>query len=246
VENTDAHWRKWGRFDPYRAVLFNQKQEQLSASARDDFFETGRCYVQFLMEKLSVLYPDLALDTAVDFGCGVGRLAIPLAGHFRKVIGVDISQEMLTESRKNSLRFKTANTDFALSDDQLSRVPENVQLVHSFLVLQHIPVERGLPLICKLARRLAPEGACALHVPIDRELSLAGKIVYFGKHALPGCRFLFNIVQGKRINEPLMQMNPYPLAAVCDTLRIAGVSDLWLLPITESQPGVICFGRKAA
>jgi SAM-dependent methyltransferase len=247
MENTDAHWRQWGKFDPYRGVLFQEKYKQLPlTSARDDFFETGRHYVQFLMEKLTFLYPDLALDTAVDFGCGVGRLLIPLAGHFQKVIGVDISHDMLLEARKNCGRLAATNTELVLSDDLLSRVPHNIQLVHSFLVLQHIRVERGLVLMRRLAERLAPAGVCALHVPIERKLTLGRRILYFSKHSLPGCRYMLNILQRKPVNEPLMQMNPYPLGAICDTLDAAGMRDLWVLPIKESQSGVICFGRKCA
>lgn len=247
MENTDAHWREWGSFDPYRAVLFDDKYKRQSLSkSLDDFFETGRRHIQFLMQKLKLLYPDLALDTAVDFGCGVGRLAIPLARRYRKVFGVDISPDMLTESQKNCAKFGITNAEFALSDDALSSVPSQAQLVHSFLVLQHIPVKRGLQIIGRLAERLAPQGVCALHVPVDRPLSLSKKLIYFGKHAFPGSRYLFNLLQGKPINEPLMQMNPYPVGAVCDVLQRAGVQDIWLLPSAGSQPGVIFLGRKTA
>jgi SAM-dependent methyltransferase len=246
MENTDAHWRQWGRFDPYRAVIFEEKYKRASLiHSRDEFFATGRRHVQFLMERLRRLYPDLAFGTAVDFGCGVARLTVPLASHFRKVVGVDISEDMLRESRINCASFGVRNADFVQSDDLLSYVPSGVQFVHSFLVLQHIAVHRGLAIIGRLADRLAPAGVCALHVPIDRKLSLSGKLAYFGKHVVPGCRFLFNIVQRKPISEPLMQMTPYPIGAVLDVLQASGVEDIWLAPIIiEAQPGVIWFGRK--
>jgi SAM-dependent methyltransferase len=247
MENTDAHWKEWGRFDPYRAVLFDEKYRQdLLSRNLDDFFETGRLHVASLMKKLKLLYPDLAFDTAVDFGSGVGRLAIPLALRFRRVIGVDISPDMLTESRKNCAKFGITNAEFVISDDPLSRVPSNVQFVHSLLVLQHIAMKRGLQIVGRLAERLAPGGVCALHVPIDRPLSLSKKIIYFGKHALPGSRYLFNLLQGKRINEPLMQMNPYPIGTVCDILQGAGVRDIWILPFAGSQRDVMFLGRKTA
>jgi hypothetical protein len=151
---------------------------------------------------------------------------------------------MLTESRKNCAGFGITNAEFVLSDDLLSSVPSGVQLVHSLLVLQHIPVKRGLQIIARLVERLAPGGACALHVPIDRAQSLPGRIVYFAKHAFPISRYLWNLLQGKPISEPLMQMNPYPLADVCDVLEKAGVRDVWLLPLTGSRRDVIFLGRK--
>jgi hypothetical protein len=100
--------------------------------------------------------------------------------------------------------------------------------------------------MCRLAEHLAPAGVCALHVPIERKLTLGRKILYFSKHSLSGCRYVLNLLQRKPINEPLMQMNPYPLGAVCDTLRAAGMRDIWMLPIKESQLGVICVARKCA
>ena len=99
MENTDAHWKHWARVDPYRAVLFSDRYKRSRLSDNfQEFFDTGRVYVDSLMDKVVVLNPSLPLETAVEFGCGVGRLVIPLARYFRNVIGVDISPEMLKES----------------------------------------------------------------------------------------------------------------------------------------------------
>jgi trans-aconitate methyltransferase len=246
MENTDAHWKMWGRIDPYRAVLFERKykRDALDENTFQEFFKTGKEHVECLMEKLSQLNPKLSLDTAVDFGCGVGRLVIPLAGRFQKVIGVDVSPDMLNESRKNCSRFGVFNAEFALSDDLVSRVPLGVQLVHSFLVLQHIPVGRGLSICANLIKRLAPGGACALHVPIDRDPSLLKKLVYFGKHVVPPSRYLLNFLQRKTLNEPLMQVNPYPIRAMYEVLASAGMRDISLWPFVESHCSVIWFGTK--
>jgi len=125
-----------------------------------------------LTRKLAILYPGMRLGTAVDFGCGVARLSIPLTRRFQKVIGVDISPAMLNKSRKNCSFFGISNAEFVLFDDSISRVPFGVQLVHSFIVFQHISVKRGLVIARNLVDRLAPGGACALHVPIDRDPQL--------------------------------------------------------------------------
>ena len=246
MENTDAHWREWGICDPYRGVLFDDKYNRVCLDQnRADFFETGHAYIDWLLQKLGVLYPELPLQTAVDFGCGVGRLSIPLAKRFHEVIGVDISPAMLNESQKNCSVSGISNVQLVLSDDRVSEVPFGVDLVHSYLVLQHIPVKRGLVIVRHLLERLAPGGACALHVPVDRDPSLFKKLVYFFKHALPASRYPLNLLQGKRINEPLMQINPYPIRAVYDVFESAGLKDVWLLPLPGSHYSVICFGRKA-
>ena len=245
MENTDAHWKHWARVDPYRAVLFSDRYKRSRLSDNfQEFFDTGRVYVDSLMDKVVVLNPSLPLETAVEFGCGVGRLVIPLARYFRNVIGVDISPEMLKESQKNCARFGVNNAEFVLSDDLLSLVPFGVRLVHSCKVLQHIPVKRGLA-ICKcLVDRLAPGGVCALHVPVERNLPFAKRVAYLVKHTFPPSRYLLNALQGKRFSEPLMQMNPYPIEAMHEVLRSAGVKDVWICPLLKSQ-SVVWFGTKA-
>jgi hypothetical protein len=79
MENTDAHWRQWGKFDPYRAALCNEKYGRAClAENAQEFFQTGDEYIDALTRKLAMLYSGMRLGTAVDFGCGVGRLSIPL------------------------------------------------------------------------------------------------------------------------------------------------------------------------
>jgi cyclopropane fatty-acyl-phospholipid synthase-like methyltransferase len=245
MENTDAHWRQWGEFDPYRAALFYEKYR--GACFGDnvrEFFQTGEDYIDSLTRKLVMLYPGMRLGTAVDFGCGVGRLSIPLARRFERVIGVDVSPAMLNESRKNCSFFGISNAEFVPSDDSISRAPFGLQLVHSYLVLQHISVKRGLVIVRNLVDRLAPGGVCALHMPIDRDPSRLKKLAYFGKHIFPGSRCLWNVLQGKSISEPLMQINSYSIRALYEVIESAGLQEIWLLPLKGSHYSVVCFGRK--
>lgn len=39
-------------------------------------------------------------DTVLDFGCGIGRFAVALAGRVRRVIGLDISARMVAEAQR--------------------------------------------------------------------------------------------------------------------------------------------------
>ena len=45
-------------------------------------------------------------DLAVDVGCGSGQSTIPLADHFHKVIGVDISKEQIERAPKCNRKIK--------------------------------------------------------------------------------------------------------------------------------------------
>jgi len=87
-------WDRHARHDPLWAIL----SDPTKAGRRWDlpaFLETGRREVSLLMYQLRAL--DIAFNrhAALDFGCGIGRLSQPLARYFDRVVGVDISAEMV-------------------------------------------------------------------------------------------------------------------------------------------------------
>lgn len=197
MENTDKHWRLWGKLSPYRGVCYPQVTES-------EFWTSGETYVKWLLERLTRLYPTLRCETALDFGCGVGRILRPLAARYANVTGVDIAHGMLSEAKRN-----------VPGADLCEQIPERqFDLVHSSLVLQHIAVNRGLEIVRRLTRCVAPGGVIALQAPVVVKHNIAYRV----KHALPWLRFIFNAVQGKPVREPLMAMNAYPVETLCEIL----------------------------
>jgi trans-aconitate methyltransferase len=201
VENTDEHWQLWGELDPYRGVCY-------PAGLSEEFWESGERYAKCLLD---VIGP-VRRGSALDFGCGVGRILRPLSARFAHVAGVDVSPAMLGHSRRN-----------VPGAELLDHVPSGrFDLVHSCLVLQHIPAKRGLGIIKQLQECVAPGGALAIQIPLAVRYSWAYRV----KHAFPGLRFLFNALQGKPFREPLMQMNAYSVAEISATV---GAGDLrWI------------------
>ena len=60
-----------------------------------DFFETGRREISILMYQLEKEKLPVRRGTALDFGCGLGRLTRALAEYFDSVWGVDVSRKMV-------------------------------------------------------------------------------------------------------------------------------------------------------
>ena len=80
-------------------------------------------------------------EVALEIGSGLGRVVRSLADRFDRVIGVDISPEMVERARE---LVPEPRVEFVLGDGaSLTGVPDaSVDLVLSFTVLQHIPDPR--------------------------------------------------------------------------------------------------------
>lgn len=98
--NTDREWKRWDKRDLYYAVLSHS--EYRNGQNMEGFFSTGKANFSKLLDDFKRF--GIPLDpsgNALDFGCGVGRLLIPFGNFFQRTLGIDISQDMLEEARKN-------------------------------------------------------------------------------------------------------------------------------------------------
>jgi SAM-dependent methyltransferase len=246
--NTDDHWNQWGKQDPYFAVLSEGKFRGKSFEAnRQEFFESGVEYVSGIVANAVRCFGQLNNESALDFGSGVGRVTIPLAQHFKKVVGVEISDAMIKEAMENCLRSAVHNVDFVKSDDQLSLICRDFDFINSCLVLQHLSLKRGMNIIARLLKSLNPGGVIALHFPVRRLLSPLAQIVYFLQHHVPLARYCFNLLKGRRVSEPLMQMNVYDLIEVIALYSANGIREFtFYTHEAEGTISVVLIGRKEA
>ncbi len=178
ADNPDESWEKLGKTDPYYGVLTDPRfrRANLGEDARREFFASGTAHMRDLLQRIEAQLGPMGRGAALDFGCGVGRLALRLAreGGFARVVGLDISDSMLHEARSNAAHEQPLNIEFLKSDDALSLLAGEFDFVHSFIVLQPIPISRGERIVHHLLTRLAPGGVAALQVPFARHVSAVG------------------------------------------------------------------------
>jgi SAM-dependent methyltransferase len=159
--STDADWEAYAKKSPYWAVLSEDRfrDENLNADAKKIFFESGEEEIRAGLAVLKHVFqgPD-RFGTALDFGCWVGRLLLPLARRSQRAVGVDVSETMLRVCAENARAAQLTNIALVKGDDALSRVHQPFDLLSSSIVFQHIPVERGLRLLAKLLGLLKPGG----------------------------------------------------------------------------------------
>jgi SAM-dependent methyltransferase len=222
---SNEHWEKYGKLDPYFGV-FSHAQFQtphLSQAALDEFFASGAEHLTAIVDIVRHhLRPDFQPRTSLDYGCGVGRITVPLARLCARVVGVDVSQSMLREARRNCETRGVSNVDLIRSDDLLSVVPESFDFIHSFIVLQHIPPSKGELLIRTLIHRLAGEGVGVLQLTYYRRASPMRRVLHWMRRHVPGVHNVANLVQGRGVQYPLMDMYNYDLNRVLAILQELG------------------------
>jgi tRNA/tmRNA/rRNA uracil-C5-methylase (TrmA/RlmC/RlmD family) len=85
--STDKAWEKLGKRDPYFGVLADEKFSMNKIlENRDEFFQTGRQTIAHIIKRYEAHFGSLPRGRALDHGCGVGRLALPLTQEFEDVL----------------------------------------------------------------------------------------------------------------------------------------------------------------
>src|SRR4051812_46992911 len=133
-DNSDAAWRQFGQNDPYYGVFSSERfrAQNLNEASLKEFFDSGEGHIDEILRSAKLHANDqLAMDDALDFGRGVGRLVLPLARRFRSVVGIDISNDYLAEAERNCNLRGIANAEFATSLTPLAASGRRFDLIHS-------------------------------------------------------------------------------------------------------------------
>jgi len=145
-------WEQFAQEDPLYYV------DMAHTGDTERFWAEGRKSARDLLGRTN---PYLAgADTVTEIGCGVGRLLIPMAHHFRRASGVDVAPTMLRLLRENS-RAQGVEIDAFLPDEAWD-AREN-DLIYSKIVFRHI-AERSVlkTYVARIAAALKPTGVAVL------------------------------------------------------------------------------------
>lgn len=173
-DSITLYWRQAG-LDPeeiFYSVLTNPRNRRVFSPEMIRLLINKGAIVYNKIHDLMVPYGSVPTNKAValDFGCGVGRLAINAANHFCKVYGVDCSRGHLDVMTRNieivdpavAGRIKTIHLE---NLDDLCNLPR-FDYCFSLITLQHNPPPLIAYTISTLLERLNHGGIAALHVPI--------------------------------------------------------------------------------
>ena len=200
--STGQAWDKW--WDQHGRIYSEQERQA-----------NGAEYVEQLVEELREFAPNLSPRTILDFGCGQGRIMLPLAHAFPQAhsVGADISDEALGQAHT---RLSSCGLQVSFVNLTAAEIQGSYDLLHSFVVFQHIPVRAGLKRFAELIAKLNPNGIGVMHFVYAHPKSLSRRAFYQARKWLPGAQGLGNILS-KIPRMPFVQVNAYP---VNELLRI--------------------------
>jgi trans-aconitate methyltransferase len=251
MSNSDKHWRRLGRFDPYLKTVKTLDPYKLdprlhTGNVVEPYFESGSRYVSDLFDTINQhVTGDFIPNVGVDFGCSVGRIAIPLAKRCKAVIGLDVSSDVLAEAERNAVRLNVTNVSWASSDDELTEIKEPIGLFHSYNVFQHLAVDRGLRIMRRALEKLTSSGVIAVHVPYQDKASQIRQAINWAQAHVPGVHAIANVVRGRAPDYPHMLMNVYSINDVFSLLRAAGCTRVHCNFVDQERyPGAVIIGRK--
>lgn len=227
---TDKAWEKFGRDEPYFGVLAHEKftLKQIDQN-RDEFFSSGNGAVARIIGRCEDHFGHVRRRRVLDHGCGVGRLTFAFAEQFEEVVALDVSPSMLVEAKANALQFGFSNVTFDVADDWLSNAVGTFDFVNSHMVLQHIPVRRGLRIMSRMLDKLKEGGGFHFHISIRTD-RLRSRGLWWASHHVPGVKIIQNLRAGRRWNAPAMQMNNYPLNRVYALLASRNIMEVLVSP----------------
>ena len=164
LSEVQQYWDRQAHTDPMWAILTDPAKAGGRWDA-DKFFATGIREIGVVMEQASAWEKPAARRTALDFGCGIGRLSQALADHFDQVHGVDISAKMIELARDHNRKGARVEYLCNLMGDLSRFETGSIDMIYSWITLQHVRPRYAARYMQEFLRVLAPGGLLLFQYP---------------------------------------------------------------------------------
>jgi SAM-dependent methyltransferase len=157
-------WEDWGSVNPMYAILTDPIYR--AGGDMETFLQTGTGTVEMALAEVARLGLCPERRTALDFGCGLGRLTWAVAQHFGDVVGLDVAESMVDQASKLHADVPNCRFETHRADD-LSAFPDgSFDFVLCLFVLQHLPSTDAITTyLGEFVRVLRPGGALVVQLP---------------------------------------------------------------------------------
>ncbi len=172
------NWEELAKKDALWSILTDPAKKD-NKWDEQEFFKTGKLEVETMLNYLIENKWLTKFGTALDFGCGVGRITRALCTRFEKSIGIDASETMIKKATDINKKYMNKVEFIANKKDNLNVIKDgSISFIYSVIVLQHLPKKQALNFIREFMNKLEHNGILVFQVPIEdiRNISLLKKL----------------------------------------------------------------------
>jgi ubiquinone/menaquinone biosynthesis C-methylase UbiE len=144
-------WERSAEVDSIHAISDQDDEQSFEVSGRDE------------AEVLAALLP--ASGSALEIGCGTGRIMQHLARFCKRLYGVDISRSMVEQGRRRLAYLTNVSLEVGNGYDLAPFADESLDLVYSLFAFQHMPKTTAYNYLVESARVLRPDRVLRFQVP---------------------------------------------------------------------------------
>ena len=190
-------------------------REHDAGSASASSSRAARMYVEWLLRLIGMrLVPEFAPMSTLEYGCGIGRLAIPFARRPGRVTAVDRSPTMLATARREADRQGTAHIEFQTPDELslITRAPA-ASSISSTATASFNGWRRPTALRCCVSS-IGLLARVALASFISRIGTTTSPLVEASRRIrarVPALNGVVNTLRGKPFDEPFIASHSYDL-----------------------------------
>lgn len=157
---TDRDWQELARIDPLWAI--SSWPDKHNAWTPEEFYALGESDMADALPRWERYDPGLG-GVCVEVGCGAGRMTRPLARRFERVVGLDVSNDMLIRAQDAA-----PGAEFLLVSG--TTIPLNdgsVDAVFTTHVLQHLEgIDNVTSYLAEMFRVLREGGTIMVHTAL--------------------------------------------------------------------------------
>lgn len=214
---TDRDWQELAKIDPFWAVA--SWPDKRNAWTAEDFYALGESDTADALARWERYESGLG-GVCVEVGCGAGRMTRPLAARFERVIGLDVSEDMIRLARQVA-----PTADFTLvAGTEIPLETGTVDAVFTAHVLQHLEgIGHVTAYLAEIFRILRPGGTLMAHTALGPLRSRGRAALAHARMGLVRAR----LWRGKDVRH--FHGQHYPAALLRARLHAVGFTDVELV-----------------
>jgi ubiquinone/menaquinone biosynthesis C-methylase UbiE len=197
------------------------------------------------LDAIAARVPVAEVDTVIDVGCGTGRFSAVMADLFSaRVIGVDVSQTMLSRARETA-----SHADVSFREGSAESLPlEDRSSCFLFMSMVYHHIGNPAHAAKEFARVLRPGGFLCVRNSTSDLLDTVPYLKYFpeamvlNRGRLPSKTDLIGTMESAGLSllshDIIEQQFADSLAEYCEKISQRGLSDLTMLQDSEFEAGI--------